>query len=197
MIARLLPTAGFALVGSMACNAPLKPDRLQPRPGEKVHATVVRIPEKLSSVEAQDATDGAQKMRVTCVVCHSLREDQPLPIDESALNEFHVGLSFVHGDLACASCHTPGIQDTLHLATGQEIPMLQAIRLCAQCHGSQWRDYQRGAHGGMLGYWDLSRGSRTKNHCVDCHDPHAPKFIGGRPVLAPRDRFLEAPEDEP
>lgn len=81
----------------------------------------------------------------------------------------------------------------LHLATGEQVPMLQAIRLCAQCHGTQWRDYQRGAHGGMFGYWDLSRGSRTRNHCVDCHDPHTPKFVGGRPVLPPRDRFLAAP----
>jgi formate-dependent nitrite reductase cytochrome c552 subunit len=67
---------------------------------------------------------------------------------------------------------------------------VEAMRLCAQCHGPQYRDYKRGSHGGMTGHWDLSRGERTRNNCVDCHDPHAPAYPGTTPVLPPRDRYL-------
>ena len=38
----------------------------------------------------------------------------------------------------------------------------------------------------MTGHWDLSRGGRTRNHCVSCHDPHAPRYQGGLPSMAPR-----------
>ena len=55
--------------------------------------------------------------------------------------------------------------------------------------GPQRRDYDHGAHGGMQGYWDLRRGPRTRNHCVECHDVHSPAFGAFRPMPAPRDRF--------
>jgi hypothetical protein len=47
-------------------------------------------------------------------------------------------------------------------------------------------------HGGMRGHWDLSRGPRERNHCVACHDPHAPAFGQFEPVPGPRDRFTGA-----
>ena len=62
------------------------------------------------------------------------------------------------------------------------------MRLCAQCHGPQFRDYGKGAHGGMEGHWDLSRGGRTRNHCVDCHDPHVPAIRQVQPAGRARDR---------
>jgi hypothetical protein len=65
--------------------------------------------------------------------------------------------------------------------------MTDAIRLCAQCHGQQHTAYTHGAHGGMNGHWDLSRGDRLRNHCVDCHDPHAPAFPRYMPMPPPRD----------
>lgn len=65
------------------------------------------------------------------------------------------------------------------------------VSLCGQCHGPQLRDYRRAAHGGATGYWDLSRGPRTRNLCITCHDPHTPAYVGGLPVLPPRDRFLD------
>jgi hypothetical protein len=63
------------------------------------------------------------------------------------------------------------------------------MTLCAQCHGPQFRDYQHGAHGGMSGFWDLSKGGRTRNNCIDCHDPHAPKYPTVTPARGPNDRF--------
>jgi hypothetical protein len=40
----------------------------------------------------------------------------------------------------------------------------------------------------MNGHWDLTRGGRTRNTCINCHDPHAPAFPLVMPVLPPRDR---------
>jgi hypothetical protein len=78
----------------------------------------------------------------------------------------------------------------LRLADGRSLPYSDVMSLCAQCHGPQFRDYQHGAHGGMTGYWDLSKGGRTRNSCIDCHDPHAPKYPTVTPARGPNDRFL-------
>lgn len=104
------------------------------------------------------------------------------------LDEFHQGLTFRHGSLACASCHVIGDQDRLHKADGTTVPLRDALDLCAQCHGPQFRDYQRRSHGGTSGRWDATSGPSVRNHCLDCHDAHAPKFLPSTPVLVPRDR---------
>jgi hypothetical protein len=174
------------------CNSPVQPERYAPPPGPPIHEVEINQAARLTSVGIRQP-GAAQEVRVACKTCHSLREGESLPTAASDLVEFHQGLVFSHGTLACASCHVVGHHDQLKLADGTTIPMLEVMTLCGQCHGSQMRDYRRGAHGGMRGHWDLSRGPRQRNNCVDCHDPHAPAFIGGHPVLPPRDRFLEAP----
>ncbi|MCA9290696.1 MAG: hypothetical protein KDA25_06185, partial [Phycisphaerales bacterium] len=100
------------------------------------------------------------------------------------------GMSFVHGDLACYSCHNPDDANTLRRADQTTVAYPDVKTLCAQCHGAKARDYDHGAHGGMNGYWDLTRGPRTRNTCIDCHDPHVPKFPMMIPTFKPRDRFL-------
>ena len=77
---------------------------------------------------------------------------------------------------------------TLRLADGAALPYTEVMQLCAQCHGPQHRDYQHGAHGGMAGYWDLSKGGRTRANCIDCHVPHAPKYQPVQPARGPNDR---------
>lgn len=72
--------------------------------------------------------------------------------------------------------------------------MQDAMQLCAQCHGPQFRDYQRRSHGGTNGHWDSRRGGSVRNHCLDCHDAHTPRFLPSVPVLVPRDRGTVASE---
>jgi hypothetical protein len=98
-----------------------------------------------------------------------------------------------HGELACYACHNTNDADMLQLADSTAVEYSDVMTLCAQCHGTQARDYKHGAHGGMIGYWDLSRGPRTRNNCIDCHDPHVPEFPTMQPTFKPRDRFLEPP----
>ena len=126
----------------------------------------------------------------TCVSCHATRAAEPENSATDDLDEFHQGLTVKHGSLSCVSCHNADDYGTLRLADGKKVEFTDVMTLCAQCHGPQFRDYQHGSHGGMTGYWDLTRGPRQRNNCVDCHDPHAPAYVGVHPAPPPRDRFL-------
>lgn len=152
--------------------------------------TEVHLPDRLIAVDmGKDGRDG-KVQRVRCETCHALRPAAPVPDNVAALDEFHVGMKFAHGPVECASCHAPGQPPRLRLANGELLATRDALRLCAQCHGPQYRDYQHGAHGGMSGYWDSSRGARVRNHCVDCHDPHAPQITAVMPDSPPKDRYF-------
>jgi hypothetical protein len=128
---------------------------------------------------------------VTCATCHGQKPPRKDVRTGSDLVRFHQGLKMSHAGLSCVSCHNP--EDgytTLRLADGTAVEFADTMTMCAQCHGVQFRDYQHGSHGGMTGYWDLTRGPRERNHCVDCHDPHAPQFPVVLPARPPGDRFV-------
>lgn len=159
-----------------------------PKPAGGEHPVTIDAPAQLESIAVGIAGSSAERIR--CEVCHSIRPDKPLPTKMGDLSEFHLGLSFNHGDLACAACHSRGQPPALHLASGERVEMRDAMRLCAQCHGPQFRDYKMGSHGGMQGHWDLAQGPRTRNNCVNCHSPHAPQTAPVQPAPGPRDRFF-------
>ena len=163
------------------------------RPG----AVHVNEPEALRTLRTGIVGVDGEVRRVRCESCHSL-EGIGAETPEVAANAAgpHVGLEVSHGERRCVACHDPEQPHRLRLASGEVLPMREAMQLCAQCHGPQTRDYRRGSHGGMQGYWDLSRGDRVRNHCVDCHDPHAPAFPRFTPLPPPRDRFPPAPPSE-
>jgi formate-dependent nitrite reductase cytochrome c552 subunit len=148
----------------------------------------IHVPPRLTGVATTEVDSLRRPVQASCVSCHSLRPPAEIPTSTAALDEFHQGLTFNHGELSCASCHAPGPTPRLRRADGTTLDLRDAILLCRQCHGPQGRDYDHGAHGGMTGHWDLSVGGRMRNHCVDCHDPHTPAFQPTRPVLLPRDR---------
>lgn len=155
-----------------------------------MHAVEIHVPDRLRGIATGQVDAVGRPVHVACVTCHSLRTPAALPTSTADLDEFHQGLLFAHGQLTCASCHVIGDQTTLHRADGTPVAMVDAIQLCRQCHGSQARDYDHGAHGGMNGHWDRSVGAQLKNHCIDCHDVHAPQFQPSMPVLPPRDRGM-------
>lgn len=192
IVRSLLLTA--VIVFGVACGQRDQAQSLQPAPSASATgAVVIHEPAKLTSIETDKVDALGKPIRVACVTCHTARVGQKLPTSPDELRDFHQGLVFKHGDNTCASCHVLGAQDSLRLADGRLIPMREAMTLCGQCHGSQLRDYKKGAHGGMSGHWDLASGGRLRNHCVDCHDPHAPKFVPSTPVLPPRDLKLGPP----
>ncbi len=136
--------------------------------------------------------DKGQPVTVGCATCHSTKAPNAAARLGEPLRDFHQKLAGQHGSLSCLSCHdaTDGYA-SLRLADGQRLPYQEVMKLCAQCHGPQYRDYLNGAHGGMIGHWDLTQGGRVRNNCIHCHDPHAPKYPTVTPAPGPRDRFLK------
>lgn len=125
---------------------------------------------------------------IGCATCHSIPGIAPARESDAEVGGPHAGVVLAHGTNTCASCHDPEDRTALRLADGRRLPMTEAMTLCAQCHGPQYRDYERGSHGGMRGYWDRTRGPRERNHCIDCHDAHAPRYPRYAPMPPPRDR---------
>ena len=131
-----------------------------------------------------------QSVLVECSICHSTRTPNFDNRYTTDLKDFHKEVQVAHGNVTCLSCHHPDDYRSLRLADGTRVEFENVMQLCGQCHGQQLRDYQHGAHGGMSGYWDLSRGPQYKNNCVDCHLAHHPKFPLMQTDFKPRDRFL-------
>ncbi|MGE0710423.1 MAG: hypothetical protein AB7N76_10095 [Planctomycetota bacterium] len=177
---------GIGVVAWSPAAAPGAPvERPEPSPPAVSPRYAVSIPAPESPRVLAPLGGGGQVAEVACSVCHSARTPRPETAAASELDEFHQGLTFAHGRLACLACHDARDYDRLHLADGRPLAFADSLELCGQCHGPKRRDYDHGAHGGMRGYWDLTRGGRTRNHCTSCHDPHAPAYPRLQPVFAP------------
>jgi len=154
------------------------------------HPVHIHIPESIdgSPRVATGRTDAqGRPVTVACSSCHATASAVDAVTSDQGLDRFHQGLQLAHGSLSCLSCHDADNYDRLHLADGRSIDYRDTMRLCAQCHGPQHRDYQNGSHGGMSGHWDRERGERRRNHCIDCHDAHAPAYPRVQPAPPPRD----------
>ena len=195
---RLVPLAlallAFALLA--ACGAEFTdPSRefADPLPDTGPHPVVTHTPRGLGVLDTDRTDIHGAPIGIACATCHAPGADRAAMVESLGNPEtMHSTIELKHGELTCGSCHDDD-RSRLRLADGTTFAMDEAMRLCAQCHGPQKRDYAAGAHGGMSGYWDLSQGPRTRNHCLDCHSAHDPAFRGGAPVLPPRDRFLPPP----
>lgn len=126
-----------------------------------------------------------ESVKVTCATCHTTTTPNRALRSSAELDQFHQELKFQHGTLNCLSCHNEDNYDTLRLADGSVVEFENVMQLCAQCHGPQARDYKNGSHGGMNGFWDLTKGPRTRNNCIHCHNPHAPQYATVMPVFQP------------
>lgn len=173
----------------------------------------VRIPAQLPGVETGFLDTKGRPVTVSCAVCHSIIDETraaarlgkdsgnaniaevpPETILElRSLTGFHKGMTLEHGNLTCFSCHDPDDYEGFRLADGRPVAPAQVIDLCSQCHGPQRASFDRGAHGGMTGYWDLRLGPRDRNTCTDCHRGHRPRTSQVLPVPRSIDRFLEPP----
>ena len=161
-----------------------------PHTPEPKYSTAIHLPTRLQAVDTGETNRLGGAVSIRCETCHALRHDEGVPRSTGQLQRFHQGLTLEHGNLTCQSCHAVGQPPQLKLADGTLLATKDAMRLCAQCHGVQYDNYQHGAHGGMNGHWDLSQGPRVRNHCVDCHAPHSPAIQPVQPKPPPRDRFF-------
>ncbi|MHC4427396.1 MAG: hypothetical protein ACYS0D_02180 [Planctomycetota bacterium] len=130
--------------------------------------------------------------RLSCMECHRLMTP-PVQPHPRLMQHRHIQLGHGVND-QCFNCHDRLDRERLLLRTGETVPFADAPRLCGQCHGTTWRDWQRGVHGRSNGYWDRSRGTLRRLSCVNCHDPHAPAFDPMVPLPGPRTLRMGEPD---
>ncbi|MGD2062208.1 MAG: cytochrome c3 family protein [Nitrospirota bacterium] len=128
----------------------------------------------------------------SCTDCH----DETWEVDPTPrkLEDPHDDKDLKHGKGAfwCLTCHSPDHRNVLRLFNGEEIPWGEAPRLCGQCHGPIYRDWQNRLHGRWVGTLSDPKPARI---CTGCHNPHDPKF---KPVpLEPADDYPAAPPKSP
>lgn len=114
-----------------------------------------------------------------CTQCH----DKPGDPTRREL-AFHDDIKFEHDaeHRWCLDCHDNRNRDVLHLSNGDPVPFTESYRLCGQCHGDKFRDWRWGVHGKRVGMWN---GQKTYYLCVNCHDPHSPRFKPLKPKPPP------------
>lgn len=167
----------------------LESDEAQPH-----HPVCIRQTRSEIRVDSGRVDENGNPVMVSCATCHDTREPVIATNDAALLDQFHRGMRYEHGQLSCLSCHHAEDYNRLKLSDGRAIDFSSSMKLCAQCHGPQYRDYQNGSHGGMTGYWDLTRGPRQRNSCIDCHDPHHPAYPKVLPVFPPKPLTPHSPD---
>ena len=120
-----------------------------------------------------------------CSECH---DDLQRAVREGDLKGEHrtIQTASEHGpNMTCLNCHHETERSAYVNHDGSLISHEKVEQLCAKCHGPIYREWQVGIHGRQNGYWDRTKGRRTKLVCTQCHDPHSPAFASMRPDPAP------------
>jgi hypothetical protein len=178
--ATALASSGAATNSSPAIVLPVvaRPPAQQPAVGLASDTHLDKTPPR--------ATKGLDLVRngwtYNCMECHKLipaRWHYDRPVNE------HQDIRLEHGNNRfCLNCHHPTNRNAFVDYDGAEIAQADVVQLCAKCHGTIHRDWQAGVHGRQNGYWNASLGDKTRLRCIQCHDPHSPKFKSMKP-LAP------------
>jgi hypothetical protein len=118
--------------------------------------------------------------------CSSCHASMPVNRKRRVLTEMHTEIKLHHAENLrwCLDCHDADNRDKLRLYDGELVSFTESYRLCGECHGTVYRDWKAGIHGKRTGYF--FGGKRTYHLCVNCHDPHDPKFKPIKPELYER-----------
>lgn len=159
-----------------------------PAPGIPIHAAArVSAEDILPGARRTPRVEGASVMvggfTHACNECHRII-DSPAEQHRPMVQHTHIALR--HGlNANCFNCHDKKDREKLVLYRGETIPFDEAPRLCSQCHGTVYRDWQRGTHGKTMGSWDAGSGKQRRLDCMQCHDPHAPAYPFFKPLPPP------------
>lgn len=193
-VAFIAPLLVTVTLGTAGAGSQTPPGATGSDEASVAHPMEIRNPPSLGTLSVGPRGAAGATAGIACATCHDPSHPGALARGEDVPDDFHRGIELRHGDLRCASCHAPEDRTRLRLAHGETIQMGNVVILCGQCHGSQLRDFRKGAHGGGRGFWDRSRGPWIRNACVACHAAHAPAYPVVRPAPPPNDRFLPRPD---
>ena len=137
-----------------------------------------------------------------CYTCHEEGKKQELRYDakqQLVIPDEHSDIVMGHGTHGrnnnCFNCHNDENLLRLQPRDGHSLKFEESTVLCGSCHGPTYRDWEAGMHGRTSGYWDRSQGPFKKQDCVNCHNPHSPKFPGRKP--APPPNYLREQHAQP
>lgn len=120
---------------------------------------------------------------LACNECHKLFNSPP--VERRTLTQ-HTHIDFQHGmNNRCFNCHDRNNRERLVLHDGTLLKFDEVPKLCSQCHGTVYRDWQHGTHGKTMGSWDASSGKQIRLNCNDCHNPHSPAYKPIAPLPGP------------
>jgi DNA-directed RNA polymerase subunit RPC12/RpoP len=181
-----LALAGPAAVLFLDPLPPANPvARAAPLPSWVTDPTPVRQPELRPDYTVAGYT-------YACSDCHRII---PSPSETHRVLTQHREIELQHGlNTRCFNCHHRTERDAFVDDLGEPIPWDQPQRVCSKCHGPVYRDWQRGSHGRINGYWDTARGPQSRRKCIECHDPHAPPFAPMPAAPGPNTLRMGTPE---
>jgi hypothetical protein len=195
-----VPVLGFLIAGFVLLNASEGQDEA-PAPAQsppEIHPPVF-VSEEAALFLGEDDDTHLDKMpprlimgldlkrmgwSYDCMECHKHVEDSRF--DRNSLKVEHENIHLEHGNNRyCLNCHHPENRNAFVDYDGTEISERDVTLLCAKCHGPKYRDWKAGVHGRQNGFWDATKGIKTKLRCIQCHDPHMPNFPDIEPLAPP------------
>lgn len=127
-----------------------------------------------------------------CYACHEKGKPPTLRFDTNQnliIPKEHSDIVMHHGSHErnnnCFNCHNENNLTLLQTRDRHEVTLANSQLLCGSCHGPTLRDWEAGVHGRTSGYWDRALGPADRKLCVNCHNPHSPKFPGRKPAPGP------------
>ena len=136
-----------------------------------------------------------------CYGCHEEGKKVELKYDDKkqlVVPDEHSNIAMGHGTHGrnnnCFNCHNDENLLRLQSRDGHDLKFEESSQLCGSCHGPTKEDWDVGAHGRTSGYWNRELGAIKKQDCVNCHNPHSPRFPGRQPAPPPHhlhDRNVE------
>ncbi len=127
-----------------------------------------------------------------CYACHEKGKPPTLRFDTNQnliIPKEHSDIVMHHGSHErnnnCYNCHNESNLTLLQTRDRHEVQFTNSQLLCGSCHGPTLRDWEAGVHGRTSGFWDRSLGAADRKLCVNCHNPHSPKFPGRQPAPGP------------
>lgn len=182
--------AGFLLL-ALALWATAGPAAVPLAPQAKVDPAALKPgPRREAMADPPTLTVGGAAQN--CNACHQIFKSNS-PAGEGS--RFHSGIALRHGmNNRCVNCHDTDDREKLTLRDGHRVAFAETPTLCAQCHGTVFRDWQHGTHGKTMGSWVTGSPDQRRLTCNQCHDPHSPRYEPYSPLPGPNTLRMGAQE---